>query len=108
MCAHQAAPCCTRHTRAGRARALLDRQVGAELHDFLVRAAKSQMQEAERIEERLRRVPESFDHDLLRDLGGLRAVGVAAHAIDHDEQGRVVGDRDSDPILVVLARRPAG
>ena len=46
---------------AGGARPLLERQVRAELDHFLVRAAERQVQEAERIEDGLRRVPERLD-----------------------------------------------
>ena len=64
----------------------------AELHDLLVRASERQVEEPERIEERLRGVPEGLEHDSLRDLRGARAVGVAAHAVDHHEQRRMLGD----------------
>ena len=49
------------------------------------------------------RLPESVYHDLLRDLGCLGAIGVATHTVDHHEQSRLVGDRYSDPILILLA-----
>ena len=88
---------------AGGARALLERQLRAELDDFFVRAAQRQVQEAERIEQRLGRVPEGFEDHLLRDLGRARAIGVAAHAVDDDEQRGVLGDRGGDPVLVLLA-----
>ena len=87
--------------RAGGARPELERQVGAELHHFLVRAAERQMQEAERIENGLRRVPEGLDQRLDGGLRGLRAIGMPAHAVDDDEQGRVLGDRDGHAILIV-------
>ncbi len=75
----------------------------AELRHFLVRAPERQVQESERIEDGLRRVPEGFDQRLDGGLGGLGAVGVTAHAVDDDEQGGVLGDRDGDAILIVGA-----
>ena len=71
--------------------------------DFLVRAAERQVQEAERIEDGLRRVPERLDQRLDGGFGGARAVGMPTHAVDHDQQGRVLGDRDGDAILIVGA-----
>ena len=82
---------------------MLERQVGAELGHLLVRAAQRQVQEAERIEDGLRRVPERLDQHLDGGLGGLGAIGMTAHAVDHDEQGRVLRDRDGDAILIVAA-----
>ena len=41
----------------------------------------------------------------MRRLGGARAVRMTAHAVDDDQQGRMLGDRDRDPILVVCAPR---
>ena len=72
-----------------------------ELRHFLVRAAERQVQEAERVEDGLRRVPEGFDQSLDGGLGGFRAIGVPTHAVDDDEQGRVFGDRDRHAILIV-------
>jgi hypothetical protein len=89
--------------RAGGARALLERPLYAESHHFLVRAADRQMQEPQAVEERLGRVPEGVDDHLLRDLCGARAIGVASHAIDDDEQRRVLGNGRADPVLVLFA-----
>ena len=66
---------------------MLDGKVGAELDDFLMRSTQSEVQKAHGIEERLRRMPESFEDDLLRHLGGPRAIGMPAHAVNDDEQG---------------------
>src|SRR5207253_966835 len=50
---------------AGGAGTLLERQLRAELHDLVVRLPERKVEEPERIEERLRRVPESVqDHPL--------------------------------------------
>ena len=46
---------------------------------------------------------EGFHDHLLRDLRGARAVGVPAHAVDHDQQRRLLGDRGANPVLVLLA-----
>ena len=86
---------------AGGARPQFERQIGAELGHFLVRAAERQMQESERIENGLRRVPEGFDQRLDGGLGGLGAIGMTSHAVDDDEQGGMLGDRDRHAILIV-------
>ena len=69
----------------------------------LVRTAEREMQEAERIENGLWRVPEGFDQRLDGSLGCLGAVGMAPHAVDDDEQGGVFGDRNRHAILIVVA-----
>ena len=74
-----------------------------ELRHFLVRAAERQVQESERVEDGLRRVPERLDQRLDGGLGGLRAIGMTPHAVDDDEQGRVFGDRNGHAILIVGA-----
>ena len=89
--------------RAGRARPLLERQLGAEPDDLLVRASERQVQESERIKQRLRRVPEGFRDHLLGDLRGARAVGMSAHAVDRDQERGVLGHRGADSILIFLA-----
>ena len=70
MCAQNALPLCTRHSaQVARGRCSSGRFV-AELRHFLVRAAQRQVQEAERIEDGLRRVPEGLDQRLDGRLGG--------------------------------------
>src|SRR5437588_577690 len=81
----------------------LERQLRAELHDLVVRLPERQVEEPERIEERLRRVPESVQDHPLGDGRGARAVGVAAHAVDDHQQRRALGDRGHDPVLILLA-----
>jgi hypothetical protein len=88
--------------RTGRARALFERQRATERHDGLMRAAQLQVQEAERIEHRLRRVPESLDQQFRRRLGRQRAVGVSAHAVDDHQQCRFLRHCDGAAILVVF------
>src|SRR6185437_11728810 len=89
--------------RAGGARALLEGQRRPELDDFLVRAAEDQVQEALGIEQRVRRVGEGVEHYLAGDLRGARTVGVAAHAVGHEQQRRMLRHRGGDPVLVLLA-----
>ncbi len=61
------------------------------------------MQKTQRIEQRLRGVPEGFHDHLLRDLRSACAVGVSAHAVDHQQQGGLLRHRGRDPVLVLLA-----
>ena len=68
-----------------------------------MRGAQPQVQKAERIEQRLRRMPEPIEQRALRDLGGPLTLGVTAHAIAGAEQRRLVGKRDTDPILIGIA-----
>ncbi len=89
--------------RASGARSLLDGQAGAEAHDLLVGTPEGHVQEAQRIEQRLRRVREAVQDGLHGDLGGPRAMGMPAHAIDHGQQGAMVSDRRAHPVLVLLA-----
>ena len=49
-------------------------------------------------------MPERFENGLLRDLGGARTISVPAHAVDHNKQNRMLGDRRDDTILVFFAR----
>jgi hypothetical protein len=68
-----------------------------------VRAPERQVQEAERIKQRLRRVPEGVHDHPLGDLRGARAIGVSAHAVDDHQQRRALGDRGCHPVLILLA-----
>jgi hypothetical protein len=68
-----------------------------------VRGPQCQVQESERIEQRLRRLPEALDHRLLRDLGGPLAIGVTAHAVAGDQQRGLLGHGYADAILVGIA-----
>jgi hypothetical protein len=61
------------------------------------------MQEPERIEYRVRRLPECLDQRRERRLGGARSLGVTAHAVDHREQNGVLARRHCDAILILLA-----
>ena len=83
--------------------AMLDGKLCPELHDFLVSTAQGEMQETERVEKGLRRVPKRFENRLLRDLGRLGTVGVSAHSVDHDQERGVFGNSCRNPILVLFA-----
>ena len=80
---------------------MLERQVLAELDHLFVGASQREVQEAERIEDGC---GDSAKHSLsvaTRDLGRARAVRMAAHAVDDDQQQRLVVRDDVDPILVL-------
>ena len=68
-----------------------------------MRAAEREVQEAERIEERLRLRAVQLEHRLAADLRRARAIGMAAHAVHHDEQCGAVAVGDCGAILVVFA-----
>ena len=68
-----------------------------------MRAPEREVQEAERIEERLVLGAEQLEHHLAAGLRRARAVGVAAHAVHDDEERRPVAGRDGGAVLVVLA-----
>ena len=87
----------------GGAGTMFDRQSRAERGDFLVRLSERQVQEAQRIDHGLGRVPETLDEDLARDLRGAFAFRVSAHAVQDEQQRRVIGNRGGDAVLVVLA-----
>ena len=72
--------------RRGGARPRVDRLAVAELRDVVVRPAQRHVQEAERIEHRQRGLAERFEQALERGVRGAAAVGVAAHAVDDDQQ----------------------
>ena len=61
------------------------------------------MQKAQRIENRMRRLPERFEQRRERSLGGARSLGMTAHAVDHHQQHRLIGGRHRHPVLVLLA-----
>ena len=48
------------------------------------------MQKPERIENRMRRLPERLEQRRERGFGGARALGMAAHAVDDRQQHRIV------------------
>ena len=89
--------------RARRARTLLHRQAGAELHDFLVRTPERHVQEAQWVEQGLWDLPECVENDLLRHLGSLRAMRMPTHPVRNNQEGSMFGDCRGDPILVLFA-----
>ena len=68
-----------------------------------MRPAERHVQEAQRIEQRLRGMPERFEHGFLGDFGRAGAIGVPAHAVDDREQDCPVRVGDGDSILVFFA-----
>ena len=64
---------------------------------------QSEVEKAHGIKERLRRMPERFENDLLRHLGCPGTIRMAAHAVNNDKQGRMLGDCAGDPVLVLFA-----
>lgn len=74
----------------------------AKPDDLLVSPPESEMQEAERIEDGMRGVPESLDQYLLRDLGSTSPFGVTAHSIDGKQKRSVLGHHCSRFVLVIV------
>jgi hypothetical protein len=68
-----------------------------------MRSAQRQVQESERVDQRLRRLPEALDHRLLRYIGSPLAIGVTAHAIARNQQRGLIGHGYTDAILVRFA-----
>ena len=61
------------------------------------------MQKTQGVENRMRRLPERFQQCRQRRFGGARAFRMAAHAVDHDQQHRMIGGRHGDPVLILFA-----
>ena len=89
--------------RTGRTRSHLDRQLRPERHQRLVGGSETQMQKAERVEQRLGRMPKPVEQRALRNLGGPLTLGVTAHTIAGAEQHCLLGKRNIDPILIGIA-----
>ena len=85
---------------AGRARLVIERDAFAELDDAVVRARERQGQKPLRIEYRQRHLGEGFLERRDRHLGGARAMGVPAHAVDDDHEQRFAVRDEIDAILV--------
>jgi hypothetical protein len=85
-------------------RPMLERQVPTDPYYLLMRAPEREMQESQWVEQGMRRMPERFKHYLLRNLRRARAVGVPAHAIGHQQDGRVFRDGCCNFVLVLFAR----
>jgi hypothetical protein len=67
-----------------------------------MRAPHSEVKEPFRVEQRPARLPELTHHRPQGSLGGLRAVRVSTHSIDHCEEQRIIAPRDGDSILVLF------
>ena len=61
------------------------------------------MQKTKRIEDGMRRLPESLEQRRERGFGRARAFRMAAHAVDHDQQHRVIAGCDRDSVLILFA-----
>ena len=61
------------------------------------------MQKSERIEDRMRRLPESFEQRGQGGFGRARTLGVSAHAVDHDQKRRLLGLGHRYAILILFA-----
>src|SRR5262249_43960192 len=99
-------PCCTLlHNTdcTGSPWPVLNRKVRSKLHHLFVRTAERQVKKAHWIEQRLSRVPERLEDDLLRHLCCLRSICVASHAIDNHEQSSVLRHGGGHPVLILLA-----
>ena len=85
---------------AGRARLVVERDAVAELHHAFVGARQRQRQKALRIEYRQRRFRKRLFERGHGNLGGSRAVRMAAHAVHDHDQERLVAGNEIDAILV--------
>ncbi len=61
------------------------------------------MHESERIKNRMRNLPERFEQRRESGLGGARPLGVAAHAVDHHQEHRMIGGSDCNSVLILFA-----
>src|SRR5690606_21748179 len=86
-----------------RPRLVVDRDVVAELDDLRMRKRERDREEPLRIEDRSALLGEAALQGRDGDLGGLAAFGMAAHAVDDDEQRRGFARQHVDSVLIVLA-----
>ena len=77
--------------------------VHAEFDDLLVGLRQGHVKESLGIEQGQFRGRKQILNGLHADFGGYRAVSVAAHSIENQHEGRVLGHDDRRAILVVLA-----
>jgi hypothetical protein len=61
------------------------------------------MQESQRIEDRVGRLPKRFEQSGQRGLSRARAFRMTAHPVDHDQQHRLLRGRHCDSILIFIA-----
>ncbi len=87
---------------AGCPRPEIDVEIRAECDDRIVSPRQGHVEEALRVEYRLLRRREHVLHDLEPGFGRLGAVGVPAHAVEHEHERRVLGHDDGGTILVIL------
>jgi hypothetical protein len=67
-----------------------------------VGARECRVEKTMRIEDRQHRRHEHVLHDLQAGLGGAGAIGMSAHAVEHEHNRGFVRDNDSGTVLVVL------
>lgn len=67
-----------------------------------MRAANGKVQEADRVENWLRDAAKGIANGFRGELGCLGAVGVATHAIDGDQENRLLPGQHLDTILILL------
>lgn len=87
---------------AGGARSRLHRQAGAQLHHFLVRTAQRHVQKSQRIEYRMRHLPEGLENAGASGFRRARAFRMPTHAIQHDQHRRIVGRGNGHPVLIFI------
>ncbi len=72
-----------------------------------MRGTEAQMQEPQRIEQRLLRMPETIEHRALCHIGGALAVGMPTQgAIAGDQQRRIFKDLATPTRSWLLSRPP--
>ena len=79
------------------------RQARAQGDQVHVGAANGQVQEPDRVEDGMGDPVEGIAHRFRGQLGRLRAVGVAAHAVHCNEENGAIGGEHLNAILVLLA-----
>jgi hypothetical protein len=89
--------------RASGARPALQGDTVAAVDDSVVGLGQGQSQEALWVEQRMCSVLEALCERVDRDLRGQRAAGVAAHAVDYDDQGAMLVRYDFDLVLIFLS-----
>ena len=67
-----------------------------------MRPTDGQMQKADRVKDRMLDTVECIPHRLHSQLGCTGPVGVAAHAIDGDQQDRLLVRHDHNAVLVLF------
>ena len=61
------------------------------------------LQKSQRIENRMGRLPERLEQRCQRGFRSARSLRMTAHAIDHDQQYRLIGGCHCNAVLILLA-----